>query len=175
MGNLILPGAMPRLQSGSGPGGVCAQQAVEWLVNGVFNAPNVRTKDGSHPTDHPSCVQPYLNVMTITANDQLEETDRQKLWPLILRQINTARPAKEPWLTEQLQSFHREWMDKKGLNFDSWGIGQTAESWLEMVDAVESEYERIITANDGLFKPTEIPVNRIIRLGELVGTAPRQF
>ena len=100
LGNVIgmtLSGRFPILSSGKqepGSGKVCAEQAVNWLVSGQL--------DLGDETDHPSCVQPVLNALAIAVNDKLPDSERHRIWPVILRQPGTARPEMEPMLSVRL-------------------------------------------------------------------------
>ena len=76
---------------------MCAEQAVNWLVSGRL--------DLGDETDHPSCVQPVLNQLSIHVNDSLPDDRRHEMWPIILRQPGTAHPEMEPILSIRLACF----------------------------------------------------------------------
>lgn len=100
MTDIVLHGTLPILSAGKqtpGSGKVCAEQAVNWLVSG-------RLELGDE-TDHPSCVQPVLNVLAIAVNDNLDDTQRYRMWPSILRQPGTVRPDLEPVLSVRLAAW----------------------------------------------------------------------
>ena len=91
---------LPTLSAGKGEPGtnkVCAEQAVNWLVSGRL--------DLGDETDHPDCVQPVLNQLTIYVNDTVSDQDRQRMWPIILRQPGTAHPEMEPVLSVRLACY----------------------------------------------------------------------
>ena len=91
---------LPILSAGKGEPGtnkVCAEQAVNWLVSGRF--------DLGDETDHPECVQPVLNRLAIYVNDAVSDEDRQRMWPIILRQPGTACPEMEPVLSVRLACY----------------------------------------------------------------------
>jgi hypothetical protein len=73
---------------------------VNWLVSGRL--------DLGDETDHPECVQPVLNALAIAVNDRVSDEERQRMWPLILRQPGTARPEMEPVLSVRLAAFLAE-------------------------------------------------------------------
>jgi hypothetical protein len=95
-----MPTNLPTLSGGkqeTGSNKVCAEQAVNWLVSGRL--------DLGDETDHPSCVQPVLNALAIHVNDALPDDERQRMWPIILRQPGTAHPEMEPILSIRLACF----------------------------------------------------------------------
>lgn len=94
---------LPILSAGKGEPGtnkVCAEQAVNWLVSGRL--------DLGDETDHPECVQPVLNRLAIYVNDAVSDQDRQRMWPIILRQPGTAHPEMEPLLSVRLACYLAE-------------------------------------------------------------------
>jgi hypothetical protein len=94
---------LPILSAGKGAPGtgkVCAEQAVNWLVSGRL--------DLGDETDHPECVQPVLNALAIYVNDTSSDEDRQRMWPIILRQPGTAHPEMEPVLSVRLACYLAE-------------------------------------------------------------------
>ena len=117
---------LPILSNGKqepGSGKVCAEQAVNWLVSGRL--------DLGDETDHPSCVQPFLNALSIAVNDRLDDTNRLRMWPLILRQPGTARPEMEPMLSVRLAAFAaRQVLDLTGkYRPQAEGAITAAEEW----------------------------------------------
>jgi hypothetical protein len=100
---MLLPERLPVLASGKqspGSGRVCSEQAVNWLVSGRV--------DLGDETDRPECVQPVLNALAIAVNDRVSDAERQRMWPIILRQPGTARPEMEPVLSVRLAAFLAE-------------------------------------------------------------------
>ncbi len=94
---------LPILSAGKGAPGtnkVCAEQAVSWLISGRL--------DLGDETDHPECVQPVLNRLAIYVNDAVSDQDRQRMWPIILRQPGTAHPEMEPLLSVRLACYLAE-------------------------------------------------------------------
>ena len=60
--------------------GKCALEAVAWLV-------------GEKHSDHPACVSPVLGAFCRSWNDSLDDVNRQKLKPYLVRLIGTAGDA----------------------------------------------------------------------------------
>jgi hypothetical protein len=95
-----IPNQLPILSHGKqqpNTGKVCAEQAVNWLASGRL--------DLGDETDHPDCVQPVLNSLAIYVNDRMSEQNRHKMWPILLRQIGTAKPELEPQLSVDLAQY----------------------------------------------------------------------
>jgi|SRR5215831_12486186 len=70
---------MPQLRHGAGrdyKDGGCIMQVVSYLWDGQW-------------TDHPECVHPVLINVCISINDHVNDVERQKLWRLIPRLMNT--------------------------------------------------------------------------------------
>jgi hypothetical protein len=100
---MLLPDSLPILKSGkqpAGSGSVCSEQAVNWLVSGRLDLGN--------ESDHPDCVQPVLNALAIRVNDALPDSERHRMWPIILRQPGTAHPEMEPVLSVRLATYLAE-------------------------------------------------------------------
>lgn len=57
----------------------CAMEAASWLA-------------GEPWTDHPRTVHPVIASVARMTNDQIDDADRQALWPLVLASLDTARP-----------------------------------------------------------------------------------
>ncbi len=94
---IAVPDHLPILSRGRQPpgsGAVCSEQAITWLMSGRI--------DLGDETDHPSCVQPTLNILSIFVNDSLTNARRPEMWPLLLRQPGTARTEMEPLLSIQM-------------------------------------------------------------------------
>ena len=99
----MIPNNLPRLSAGKqdpGSGNVCAEQAISWLVSGRL--------DLGDETDHPECVQPVLNALAIAVNDTVSDSERGRMWPIILRQPGTAHPEMEPVLSVRLAVYLAE-------------------------------------------------------------------
>jgi hypothetical protein len=100
---MLLPDSLPILKSGkqpAGSGSVCSEQAVNWLVSGRLDLGN--------ESDHPDCVQPVLNALAVRVNDALPDSERHRMWPIILRQPGTAHPEMEPVLSVRLATYLAE-------------------------------------------------------------------
>jgi len=188
-----LPNELPRLGHGKGGPGtwVCAQQAVEWLVSGSMDL-------DSDITDRPACVQPWLNSLAISVNDEINTKWRHRMWPVLLRQPGTARPELEPGLTNQLRGFIDVWREQHHMEYqhDCTGEEHTCEEFdedgdcitclenedsacvleihanylIDSLTATQDEWERI--TGGPATCPTDITMERFNALGELVGTVP---
>jgi hypothetical protein len=79
---MTIPIEMPNLISGAGdtPGqGACVMQAVAWLAS-----------NGDEWTDAPACTHRVLRRVAIRVNDNITDTARRQLWPLVPRLLGTA-------------------------------------------------------------------------------------
>ena len=88
--------------------GLCVMEAAAWLA-------------GEPHTDNPDCVSPAIGVFLRSWNDQLDDTDRQMLKPLIPRVVGTRTSREDEqaraWLaTDWLaREFAPAWLDLAGL------------------------------------------------------------
>jgi hypothetical protein len=76
-----LPDRLPLLASGAHrPGSMhpCAMEAASWL-------------SGEPWSDHPRSVHPSIAAVARWVNDSIDDDSRQRLWPLILASVGTAR------------------------------------------------------------------------------------
>ena len=109
---MSIPTNLPKLKGGigaPGSGEVCAEQAVNWLVSGRL--------DLGDETDHPSCVQPVLNRLSI--HDVLvDEYARQsRLSPAQTNRVLGAVCDDKKGLTSWRHVFLRgvEWVQPRGV------------------------------------------------------------
>jgi hypothetical protein len=80
--DVVIPDRLPRLERGQhweGSGKACVMEAASWLA-------------GEPWSDHPRCVHATITRVAIRANDRLNDEDRQRLWPLVLASVGTAKP-----------------------------------------------------------------------------------
>jgi hypothetical protein len=80
--DVVIPDRLPRLERGQhweGSGKACVMEAASWLA-------------GEPWSDHPRCVHATITRVAIRANDRLDDEDRQRLWPLLLASVGTAKP-----------------------------------------------------------------------------------
>ena len=79
--DVVIPDRLPRLERGQhweGSGKACVMEAASWLA-------------GEPWSDHPRCVHPTITRVAIRANDRLNDEARQRLWPLVLASMGTAK------------------------------------------------------------------------------------
>ncbi len=79
-----MPDRLLRLDRGSHrprSGGACAMEAASWLA-------------GERWSDHPRSVHRVIAGVARWVNDEVDDAERQQLWPLILASLGTARPRR---------------------------------------------------------------------------------
>jgi hypothetical protein len=84
MADMKMPDRLLRLDKGShraSSGRACAMEAASWLA-------------GEPWSDHPRSVHPVIAGVARRANDEVDDAERQRLWPLILASLDTARPRR---------------------------------------------------------------------------------
>jgi hypothetical protein len=80
--DVVIPDRLPRLERGQhweGSGKACVMEAASWLA-------------GEPWSDHPRCVHATITRVAIRANDRLSDEERQRLWPLVIASVGTAKP-----------------------------------------------------------------------------------
>lgn len=90
--DMEVPDRLLRLDRGSHrpeSGRACAMEAASWLA-------------GERWSDHPRSVHRVIAAVARWVNDELGDDQRQRLWPLILGSLGTARPWR-PLLAHRLR------------------------------------------------------------------------
>ncbi|MCU1495876.1 MAG: hypothetical protein JWO62_3640 [Acidimicrobiaceae bacterium] len=105
LSSVAIPDRLPLLDRGSHDereGRACAMEAASWLSCEPWS-------------DAPRSVHPVLARAARAANDQLDDDERQKIWPLILASLGTTRRAR-PLLRVRLERSRRRACRELGRN-----------------------------------------------------------
>ena len=116
----------------------CAMEAASWLA-------------GEPWSDRPRSVHPVIARVARAANDNLDDTERQGLWPLILASLDTAHPWK-PFLHWRLERLRRRSRAHVGSDL--------RELWVSLLAA---------HARSTRCRPISPPIARFIDLELLLG------
>lgn len=109
MRGFFIPDFLPKLIRGTGDSpeeGGCVMQVVCYLTEGEW-------------TDSPKCVHPALRDMAISVNDEATNAERQSLWPLIPRLINTnfiPKTKEERRQNDEIFAACEDSLDEEGYN-----------------------------------------------------------
>ena len=99
-----VPDTLPVLgRGGHAPGSTtpCAMEAASWLVDEPWSAA-------------PKAVHPVIAAVARAVNDNVEDDERQQLWPLILASLGTSHRFR-PVLHLRLQRFAKRGLEAAGI------------------------------------------------------------
>jgi len=136
---MTIPDRLPILDRGDhapDDGRACAMEAASWIA-------------GEPWSSHPRSVHPIIARVARTANDQLDDEQRQRLWPLVLSSVGTARPFR-PILYRRLRASMR-------LQVRTGGRDDLPGLWRNLLD----EHARLTG-----HRPATIPGERLVSLDD---------